>query len=265
MKGVSVLIATLFFGAYGACGGEPSAPPLPECEHCIGSLVVLGDSVGACTGAGGRDAPNCAARLFQGWLESRQDSAVAYHNLAIEGARARDVVEVELAKVTSARRHTIVIVNVGGNDLQPLLHAPAAQLQSRFAALMNEFPNHWQAIADRFSNQVQFPEGTTLLFNGLYDPFDACSQPPHNAEADRLELIRTYNLRLKRWLASQSNAHFIEVYDAFLGHANMYNVAGCPHYSPNATPWMFDLFHPNELGYAKINMLWRETLFGPAG
>ena len=66
---------------------------------------------------------------------------------------------------------TLVVITVGGNDLQSVLLNPSG-VDERIEKTVN----NWRTIAEYFLDEQRFPGGATVLMANVYEPTDAVGQ-----------------------------------------------------------------------------------------
>ncbi len=267
---ISSLCSVLFLFS---CGGEDSevadAGNNPDqvdagqadagalaCAPVPSRLIVLGDSITACTGVGGKEAATCGPKILHSNLAAGDAPSITYENLAVPGAVTTDVVDQQLATVTGGAGHALVLIYVGGNDMQRFLTMSDSDAQAGFPAALVRIEQDWQSIFSFFDDTVAFPDGTTILMNDQYNPFDDCTAPPFNLSAIKSELLGQHNDQLASLATSQSNAAITNQHEPYLGHGHHYDVQACPHYNAGAEPFMADIIHPNAAGHAHLATQW---------
>jgi lysophospholipase L1-like esterase len=242
----------------GPTGGGADAGLL-ACAPPPARLVVLGDSINACTGVGGKDAAACGPRIFHDALAAGYAPGVTYENLAVPGAVAADVSESQLGTVPQGPGHVLLLVYIGGNDLQPYIFVSDAEALQRFETDMPMIAARFGEYYDYFADTSRFPDGFTLIMNTQYNPFDDCTAPPYNLSATKIDLLGQYNGELTRIAGLHGNVVITEQHAPYLGHGHHYNVTSCPYYMAGATNWMGDLIHPNVAGHANLAKEWNAT------
>jgi lysophospholipase L1-like esterase len=237
-----------------ACGGDGGAArPRPA------RMVVLGDSIAACSNLGGGSADACSAKMLADYLKATYAPAMTYENQAVGGAVTTDVPASQLPLVAGGPGHVLVLVYVGGNDLARQLLVPD---DTATIGLMTETPkiqSAWDQVAAAFADRTRFPDGATLIMNNQYDPFDDCTAAPFFLSARKIELLHGFNDTLAG-LATKNGAELTDQFTPFLGHGHHFDVTTCPHYQPSAAPWMDDLIHPNGAGHANLFAQWKAVV-----
>ncbi len=223
-----------------------------ECPPTPVRFVVLGDSILACPNVGGKNGPGCAAKIVQEHI-SATVAPVGYENHAVNGAVTHDVPAEQLPGVpVGMPGHTIVLIYIGGNDLQPYIFSSDAETLEDYAEKRPILDKDWEDIFAFLNDPANFPDGVTVLMNTQYNPFDDCTAPPYNLSQTKIELLGDYNDDLVAKAEAQPNAWIADQHGPFLGHGHHYNVSSCPYYMEGAESWMFDLIHPNFEGHANL-------------
>lgn len=223
-------------------------------------LVVLGDSITACSTIGGVNGAGCSPRIFHEYLDGTYASGLAYQNHAVGGAVTEDVPDRQLGTIaTGEPGHVLVLIYIGGNDLQPYIFISDSAAQSRFDSDMPRITSEWQQIFDFFDDTTAFPDGVTIMMNNQYNPFDDCTASPYNLSPLKIDLLGQFNTNLRALADARANVVFTDQHTPYLGHGHHYDVPECPYYDPNAEPWMADLIHPNEAGHANLAEQWADT------
>ncbi len=250
-------------------GGETGGVDAGEASSCAETptrLIVLGDSITACVGVGGKDAGTCGPKILHDSLAAGYAPGLSYENLAVSGAVTTNVVDSQLATITTGTAgHAVVLIYVGGNDLQRYLLQPDAAAEAGLAADLPGIIEDWNSIFAFFNDATNFPDGATIIMNNQYNPFDDCTAPPYNLSAAKSELLGDYNVELSTLADSQVNAFLTDQHTPYLGHGHHYNVSSCPYYQAGLEPFMADLIHPNAAGHANLATQWdtmADSLYG---
>lgn len=235
------------------------------CDSAPTRLIVVGDSIAACDGVGGMDAPACGPKQFHTFLDGGHVPGIGYENKAISGSVTAEVTNPQLGTVSTGPGHALVLIYVGGNDIRSYLTASDDQATSGFAADMPRLQGEWATILAFFADSANFPDGATVMMNNQYNPFDDCTAPPYNMSATKIDLFRQYNNMLAEIANGHDNVSITDQHTSYLGHGHHSGVASCPHYDASKEGWMNDLIHPNGAGHANLALQWQATadeLFG---
>ncbi|HET6583061.1 MAG TPA: hypothetical protein VFG69_06435, partial [Nannocystaceae bacterium] len=126
------------------------------------------------------------------------------------------------------------------------------QTTATYEQIRPELDADWADIFAFLQDPANFPDGTTIVMNTQYNPFDDCTAPPYNLSQLKIDLLNEYNDDLIAKAAAQPNAAIADQHGPFLGHGHHYNVMSCPYYMEGAENWMFDVIHPNVAGHADL-------------
>lgn len=238
-----------------------------SCAPTPSRLIVLGDSIAACFGVGDKDAATCGPKIFHDSLASDHAPGLVYENLAVSGAVTTDVAGRQLATVpTGVAGHAIVLIYVGGNDLQAHLTKADAQAQIGYETDLPGILADWQSIFAFFNDSSNFPDGATIIMNNQYNPFDDCTAAPYNFMSPaKIGLLGEYNTELATLADTQSNVHITDQHAPYLGHGHHYAAQTCPHFAADSEPFMQDLIHPNAAGHAHLATQWTAMADGLYG
>ncbi len=234
--------------------GSLSCAPKPT------RLVVLGDSITACSTIGGINGDGCSPKIFHSYLDGSHAAGLDYQNHAVGGAVTDDVPNRQLDRIATGQPgHVLVLIYIGGNDLQPYIFISDGAAESRFETDMPRILNEWTRILDFFDDQTKFPDGVTVMMNTQYNPFDDCTASPYNLSAYKIDLLGQFNNNLRTVADARDNVVLTDQHSPYLGHGHHYNVDSCPHYASGAESWMADLIHPNRAGHANLAAQWADT------
>lgn len=260
----------LFVIAAAACGGEKDpfaggadAPPKGDggltdggadidaaprmCSAKPSRVVVLGDSITACSVIGGAQNADCVSKKVSDYVIANY-GATTYQNLAVGGAKLADIAA-QLNNIQPAAGPALVIIYIGGNDLSPFIFQSDQQAMAGYAMIDTMMTSVYDAVFAKLANKTTFPDGAVLLMNTQYNPFDDCTASPYNLSATKIGLLHSFNDKV----VAIANAHaqqaiVVNQHGPFLGHGHHYNVATCPHYKAGSAAWMQDTIHANPAG-----------------
>ncbi len=267
----SLLSLLIVLAACGDDGSNASADDSADaavaniCAPAPGRLIVLGDSIMACTGVDGKMASTCAPKIFHSSLAAGHAPGVVYQNLSVPGAVTKTVPNGQINSVATGPGHVLVLVYVGGNDLQNYLTQSDAAAEAGLRADLPGFVTDWRAVFAFFNDTANFPDGATIIMNNQYNPFDDCTTAPYNLSAKKTELVGEYNAELAALADEHDNVTITDQHTAYLGHGHHYADAVCPHFIADATPFMNDLIHPNAAGHANLAAQWSAVADGLYG
>jgi lysophospholipase L1-like esterase len=235
-------------------GGAPSSAGRPRPAR----LVVLGDSIAACSNVGNENGPDCSLKKLADHLRSKYAPALVYENEAVGAAVTSDV-PTQMGRVMGGPGHVLVLVYVGGNDLAKYMFASDAAAEQGFMTDLPRVLASWSQVFAFFDDRTRFPDGYTLVMNTQYNPFDDCTAAPYFLSAKKIELLGVFNMELAR-VAREKSAILTDQYKPYLGHGHHYNVRTCPNFMQGATPFMADLIHPNPAGHENLFQQWKTVI-----
>jgi hypothetical protein len=230
------------------------------CRSTPRRLIVLGDSIAACSGLSGMaESPDCFGMLIADHLRGQLAPDLVTENHAAAGARTASLLQ-QAVEVEPGPGHVWVLVYAIGNDLA----GHAMESHGDVLAFINtgipRWGAAWQTVFDYFGDVERFPDGVTYLLNTQYSPYDLCPDPGsgHSGISDFDEgVIRCVNRLLFREIAeARTDAVAVDQYPGWLGHGNNADVPTCPYYSAGAESWMADSVHPNVLGNRHLAESW---------
>jgi len=227
-----------------------------QCAPTPGRLIVLGDSIAACAGVGGKDGATCGPKIFHGGLASGYAPGLVYQNNAVSGAVTTNVADSQLSSVATGPGHALVLIYVGGNDMQRYLTQADAAAEAGLRGDLPGIAQDWQSVFAFFNDTANFPDGATIIMNNQYNPFDDCTAPPYNLSATKSSLLGEFNAKLASLADEFDNVVLTDQHTPYLGHGHHYSVTSCPHYQAGLEPFMNDLIHPNAAGHANLAVQW---------
>jgi len=227
-------------------GDEPPA----GCQPTPTRMVILGDSIAACAGVGGKDSNDCAPKIVNDHFAATY-GPITYENLSVGGAVTSDIPQYQLPDINvGIPGHVLVMIYIGGNDLAPyIFQSDQAALDGWNNTTGPEVAAAWEEILTFLGDPQNFPDGVTLLMNTQYNPFDDCTAPPYFVSETKIELLHAHNQALTDRAASQPWGFIADQHPSYLGHGHYVNDASCPYYDESFEGWMGDLIHPNALGH----------------
>jgi lysophospholipase L1-like esterase len=241
----------------GAVGLDATASPSPAdaapaiCAPTPARLVVLGDSITACSVIGGPNAADCVSKQFFDELKTRHPD-LTYENRAVGGAVLSNLAG-QLAGVPVKPGHVLLMVYIGGNDLSPYIFVSDAQAQASYEAVKGRLDAAWANVFAAIADPSKFPDGATVVINNQYNPFDDCDADPYFLSELKSGLLHDFNARVAEIAAGHGDrAVVVDQYTPYLGHGHHYKVATCPYYDASATGFMKDLIHPNVAGNKQL-------------
>lgn len=210
-------------------------------------VVVLGDSITACSVIGGAQNADCVSKKVSDYVIANY-GATTYQNLAVGGAKLSDIAA-QLNNIQPAPGPALVIIYIGGNDLSPFIFQSDAQAMAGYAPIEAMLTTVYDSVFAKLANTTTFPDGAVLLMNTQYNPFDDCTASPYNLSALKTGLLHKFNDKVVSIANAKGDAALVvNQHGPFLGHGHHYNVAMCPHYKAGSTGWMQDTIHANVAG-----------------
>lgn len=191
------------------------------------NILVLGDSIGAGMG----DETN--AGLGKGYAAKMRDTGKETEviNLSVPGAKTADLLERIQNKETEeflSKSH-LIMVSIGGNDINNLLDAESLSLASDYEALMTQYLSDLKVILNDIRAKN---EDAQIVFIGVYNPYG------DKVGIEKLELLLNMNDKTSLLVNSYPNSVYIPTYDLYKYNLNSFLAV--------------DDFHPNAAGYSAI-------------
>jgi lysophospholipase L1-like esterase len=217
------------------------------CSAKPSRVVVLGDSITACSVIGGAQNADCVSKKVSDYVIANY-GATTYQNLAVGGAKLADIAA-QLNNIPPAAGPALVIIYIGGNDLSPFIFQSDQQAMAGYAMIETMMNSVYDTVFAKLADTATFPDGAVLLMNTQYNPFDDCTASPYNLSATKIGLLHKFNDKV----TAIANAHaqqaiVVNQHGPFLGHGHHYNVASCPFYKAGSVGWMQDTIHANPAG-----------------
>lgn len=152
----------------------------------------------------------------------------------------------------------LVVITVGGNDLQSVLLDPSS-VEER----VEKTVGNWGEIAEYFLDDQRFPDGATVLMANVYEPTDAVGQVAdcfYGLDiSSLLPSLHDTNQQL-RGLAEGMGFSALDMRGTFLGHGFHHSDPITAYYDEDdPSLWLAnDCIHPNPRGHHEIRaMFWR--------
>lgn len=235
-------------GDGGLTDGGPTVDAAPRsCAAKPRRVVVLGDSITACSVIGGPQSADCVSKKVSDYVIAHY-GATTYENHAVGGAKLADIAG-QLATIQPAPGPALVIIFIGGNDLSPSIFQSDQQAMTSYQAIEPMLVSVYDAVFAKLANTTTFPDGAVLLMNTQYNPFDDCTASPYNLSPAKTAILHQFNDKVRSIAdAHAAAAIVVDQHHPFLGHGHHYNVATCPFYTAGAAAWMQDTIHANAAG-----------------
>lgn len=218
-----------------------------DCRPTPARMVVLGDSIAGCLGAGS----GCAPTLIANRVRESVAPNLLFESHAEAGAVLHDLLA-QAQKVAPGPGHVLVWIFAVGNDMTsgPIL-TPNTDLAP--------FKNSLDVVFQYFDDAARFPDGATFLLNGQYSIYDGCDPSALSLEqqAQVVNKALFFDTAVVR-----SDTTAIDHFPDWLGHAGYANVQGCPYCGTDNQSWIGFGPHPNSLGGEHIAAKWFVALDG---
>lgn len=237
----------------GGDAGVDAPLAVHKCAAAPKRIVILGDSITACSVIGGPDNADCVSKQFSDYVIAHYGPGAKYENHAVGGAKFADVAG-QLQGVPAEPGPALVMMFIGGNDLAPYIFmSDQAAMDAWTNTIEPEMAPFYDSVFTALADTTKFPDGATLLMNTQYNPFDDCAAGPYNVSLAKSQILASFNAKL----VEISNAHpvssiIVDQHPKFLGHGHCYEQPSCPHYIANATAYMKDVIHANAAGNAVL-------------
>jgi hypothetical protein len=237
-------------GGDGKLGDSMTADAAPH--HCVAAparIIVLGDSITACSVIGGPQSADCISKKFSDYVIAHYGPGATYENHAVGGAKLADIAG-QLAGVPAGTGRALVMIYIGGNDLSPFIfQSDSAAMDAYTMMIEPQLTSVYDATFASLADPAKFPAGATLLMNTQYNPFDDCTAPPYNLSATKTGILHMFNDKVTAIGAQHGDAAIVvDQHQPFLGHGHHYNVTTCPYYQAGDVAWMQDTIHANAAG-----------------
>lgn len=273
-------------GSDAGAGGDGAAAPASDHASYVppglaptaaARLIVLGDSISTGTGASDRATLSYFALLRQNddttWadlaaidLESKLGTAPELVNLAVGGATTSSMVRTQIPALHSrfpapVVGHSIVVITIGGNDLQGAIvggNPTGAPLTTAIANL--------RTTIEALQDPVTFPDGTSIYVMDVYDPSDGTGRISGCFFGLTLtEFIPALDVWREQYIALGTELGFavVDALGHFHGHGKNFAQTDGPYYdAADPTGWFYDCIHPNDLGHNQVRRLFFEAIDG---
>ena len=248
------------------------AHTLPDAPRTV---IFLGDSITAGAGAPGTEEDYARLLVHNAptWPDwEGRDLASRYPGIGVVdvsegGAWTGTVLGDQLDRFEEQvslplEGEALVIMTVGGNDLQSVLLDPGA-VDER----VDKTVDNWAEIAAYFLDEDRFPDGSTVLLANVYEPTDGVGQAAGcfyglNLSA-LLPSLHAANTQLRE-RAEALGFSALDLRGAFLGHGFHHSSPTTPHYdADDPSLWLAnDCIHPNPRGHHEVRALFWQAIAG---
>ncbi len=239
-------------GDGGPTDGSSTIDAAPrQCAPKPSRVVVLGDSITACSVIGGPQTADCVSKKLADYVIANY-SATTYENHAVGGAKLADIAS-QLNTIQPAPGPALVVIYIGGNDLSPFIFQSDAQAMTAYQMIEPMLVSVYDAVFAKLANTTTFPNGAVLLMNTQYNPFDDCTASPYNLSAAKITILHKFNDKVRSIAEAHGAAAIVvDQHKPFLGHGHHNTVATCPYYTAGAADWMQDTIHANVAGNVSL-------------
>ncbi|MFK7929131.1 MAG: SGNH/GDSL hydrolase family protein [Myxococcota bacterium] len=246
-------------------------------------IIYLGDSISAGVGAssGKLSYPELLVENdeseWAGWGE--QDLESVYGDLevidvAVSGARTGGLISDQLPAVSeavgaSASGETIVVMTIGGNDMQAAL-LPMLRAEDKDAAYEEQLRpviDNFETIIDYFQDPARFPDGAFIYMTNVYEPTDNAGQVQQCFFGidigPALPYLQKANAEFRELAVAKGTAS-VDLYGHFQGHGHNSADAGIEsHDEADPSLWLAnDCIHPNDRGHHEVRRLFLTAIEG---
>jgi hypothetical protein len=169
----------------------------------------------------------------------------------------------------SVSGETIVVLTIGGNDLQAAILTLLASSDPDAAAaeLIDGVRDNMDTIVDYFDDSARFPDGAYVYIANVYDPTDGVGQAGSCFFGLDLSAYWGYFTDANneiRDFAETRGVGMIYMAGHFMGHGMNYTDESLDHYdADDNTGWFAsDCIHPNDRGHHEVRRLFWHTIDG---
>lgn len=239
------------------------------------TVIFLGDSITAGAGAWSEDEDYASLLVnnTNAWPDWNGIDLATRHpgidvvDVSSSGAWTGTVINTQFDRLEDQltlplEGEALVIITVGGNDLQSVLLNPAG-VEER----LENTVNNWGKIAGYFLDEQRFPDGSTVLMANVYEPTDAVGQVDDCFYglniSSLLPSLHDANVQL-RGLAERKGFSALDLRGTFLGHGFNHNDDTTPHYNEeDPSLWLANgCTHPNPRGHHEIRAMFWQAIDG---
>ena len=247
------------------------------------TVIFLGDSitdgVGASVGANAYTSllVEDVSDSWTAWAE--QDLETLYGELdvidvSVSGARTSDLLDEQIPALSgeigaSLSGETIVVMTIGGNDMQGVLPAMllAEDKDAEYEESIRPVLDNFDAIVDYFQDDARFPDGAKIYLTNVYEPTDNGGRAQGCFLSvdigPTLPYLDRANTEL-RDLAIERGFAAVDLRGHFLGHGHNHDDTSLDaHDADDPSLWLApDCIHPNDRGHHEIRRLFLTAIDG---
>lgn len=247
------------------------------------TVVFLGDSITAGSGASSAELRYKSllvedqSTMWQTWAEQDLESLygpLEVIDVSVAGAQTGSLIERQLPALDEAiggslSGETIIVMTIGGNDMQGALPAmllnedKEAAYEERIRPALDNFAT----ILDYFEDPARFPDGAKVFLTNVYEPTDNGGRAAGCFFGVDIGPALPYLDRANdeiRALAVERGVAAIDLRGHFLGHGHNHEDATLEaHDAADPTLWMAnDCIHPNDRGHHEVRRLFLTAIDG---
>jgi lysophospholipase L1-like esterase len=234
-------------------------------------IIVLGDSISTGTGAStpglsyfgllGKNDAAWTAELKTSF-SARYGHDVDLVNVAVNGATTGSMAQHQLDALGAAlggpaAGHSIVVLTIGGNDLQ-------SAITDAFLGGTDDALANLRTTVTYLQDKAKFPDGTSIYLATVYDPSDG---EGHAQGCFLNQTLPTFVTALDTWrtkyiaLGTELGFSVVDSLGHFHGHGHNFDHTANPYYqASDATGWFSDCVHPNDRGHDELRRLFFEAV-----
>jgi lysophospholipase L1-like esterase len=239
-------------------------------------LIVMGDSISAGSGASGRELTYSSLlnrNEDRTWpaamaedLESKFGMTPEFLSVADGGDTTAELRNAQIGFVRDrlgvpVRGHSIVVITIGGNDLQGAI----LTRDDPVGELLDDAITNIRTVVTALQDPTDFPDGTSIYLMNVYDPSDGVAQIDECFFGLALpQFVSALDVWFARYVELGTELGFavVDALGGFHGHGfysddplNAYYDSGDP------TRWFDDdCIHPNDRGHHEIRRLFFEAI-----
>lgn len=241
--------------------GEQDTPKNKMCDLRPAGLAILGDATAAGKGV---DEDETAFRLLHGHLKSKHGlTKLSYENHGVEDSKFVKIEQAQMHEISSdADGPMMVVIHAGSHDLAGYIFKLDDIAKSDFNKEWKKSLDSLNKLVAHFDDKDKFPNGTTIILNTIYNPFDDCQEFHGVVKISKVktELMGKFNQNMRDFADDHDNVFIADQHPAFLGHGHHHDNKKCPHYKDGSEYLMKDLTNLNAAGHAFMGKVLKDTV-----